>query len=164
MKKIKKFSEIMYVALSHYSYYSFYYNYHIKLESCHFIIMIMIMYLYQLIFNKITETNTAVWVAFLLLTVVICFGLLKGLFPDSSIISRYICPHKKLKSKILAYSDFALASRAQSCELQMPHWLLVCSKYILSNLIYYSYNWYYCQNKQVLATLLQDFCFLSLCH
>ena len=81
---------------------------------------------------------------------------LKDLFPDFSIIfissiSRY--PHKNLKSKISAFSKFALVS-CEQCVLLMLHshlMLKILSYPIINHTIGI------CPNKLTLATLFQDF-------
>ncbi len=71
-----------------------------------------------------------------------------------SSISRY--PRKNRKSKILAYSDFALASCARVMRVYAPAVDLYQYQSMLKIL---SNDWQFSPNEQVLATLLQDFLF-----
>ena len=79
----------------------------------------------------------------------------KGLFPDFSIIILFhLHPCNNLKSKILAYFDFEFASCTQKRVLLMP------IDFYVENIIRsdnWLNNWQFCPNKQVLATLLQDY-------
>ena len=63
-----------------------------------------------------------------------------------SSISRY---PRIIKSKILAYSDFALASCTRVANAPLTSMLKILPDPII--------NWHFCQNKQIIATLLLVF-------